>query len=393
LSDGTASITYSSANEPTSETTDNYPNLPKDLVIPSTVSDGSNSYTVSAIGNSAFIAVSQLETVSFPNTLKRIEYKPFYYTPKITEIVLPKSVQYIHKYLFDTTSPLLKFQWIPDEVSEDCEFLLNRPQCLKLIVIGGAISKIQNNAVRGSVQSKTLTDLVWYSNTIPEYSKYDSNSFLESASVTLHVLPGMKAKFEADAAWSKVGFVQIVEDAEKYLQNEPETGTDNTNENDITVTIRDTDTGYVTMSYDKNTECVLHVQRLASSQSDKIRGITITDSSDNILSKYTSDNIPADGIINLGKLSQSEIVYVAWDTAVNVQTVYTSDDHDTSIFSDNGNLMIQTTCTGKFLSVYAADGTTLLVNQKIKENYTLIPLKKDSIVIVCYDGKSVKMKI
>jgi hypothetical protein len=203
----------------------------------------------------------------------------------------------------------------------------------------------------------------------------------------------MKAKFEADAAWSKVGFVEIIEDAEDYVQNEPETGTDNTNENDITVTIRDTDTGYVTMSYDPDTECVLHVQRLASSQSSTIRGITITDSSDNILSSYTSDDIPANGVINLGKLSQSEIVYVAWDTAVNVQTVYTSDDHDTSIFSNNGNLMIQTTCTGKFLSVYAADGTTLLVNQKIKENYTLIPLKKDSIVIVCYDGKSVKMKI
>jgi hypothetical protein len=399
LSDGTASITYSSANEPTSKTTDNYPNLSSDLVIPSTVSDDSNSYTVSAIGEKAFAYVLKLQTVRFASSVKRIEYRAFCRNDSLKEIVLPKTIQYLNKEAFKWEYALKKFQWIPIEVPDDFFFSIGYCNALESVVIGGAIKSIGDYTFIQSTENSggTLRDVVWYSEVIPNIT-HDTGTLSTlfgntDASVTLHVLPGMKAKFEANETWSKVGFVEILEDAEDYVQNEPETGTDNTNENDITVTIRDTDSGYVTMSYDPNTECVLHIQRLASSQSDTIHGITILDASNNTVCEYSSDNIPTDGIINLGKLSQSVVVYVSWDTTLNAQSVYISDDHDTSIFSDNGNLMIQTSHKGEFLSVYAADGTTLLVNQMINDNYTAIPLEKGSIVIVCFDGKSVKMKI
>jgi hypothetical protein len=75
------------------------------LVIPETVTYSDTTYTVNAIGSSAFSYNSTLYTVSLPNTIKTIGYDAFYNT-NITEINLPSGLTDLGEYAFESCSNL-----------------------------------------------------------------------------------------------------------------------------------------------------------------------------------------------------------------------------------------------------------------------------------------------
>ena len=68
------------------------------VVIPETVTYEGTTYTVTAIGGSAF-AYSTLESISLPNTIKTIDGYVFYDCKGLTELVIPNSVTTIGQYL------------------------------------------------------------------------------------------------------------------------------------------------------------------------------------------------------------------------------------------------------------------------------------------------------
>lgn len=78
LSDGTVEITY-------------YKGTDANVVIPETI-DG---YTVTSIGDSAFLMRTGITSVEIPETVKYIGAKAFSNCSGITEIVLPESIRTI----------------------------------------------------------------------------------------------------------------------------------------------------------------------------------------------------------------------------------------------------------------------------------------------------------
>ncbi len=56
------------------------------LVIPSTVSDGTNKYSVTSIGNDAFVFCDELTSVTIPNSVTSIGNKAFYYCEKLKSL-------------------------------------------------------------------------------------------------------------------------------------------------------------------------------------------------------------------------------------------------------------------------------------------------------------------
>ncbi|MDE6769744.1 MAG: leucine-rich repeat domain-containing protein [Muribaculaceae bacterium] len=89
----TASVTYN-FDTPDENDRFNYMHLPSEIVIPSTIVVDNKTYTVTSIGQQAFISCDQLESVSLPSTLVTIGSEAFSYTGLKT-IVIPENVESI----------------------------------------------------------------------------------------------------------------------------------------------------------------------------------------------------------------------------------------------------------------------------------------------------------
>jgi hypothetical protein len=70
------------------------------IVLPSTVTNGSTSYNVTSIGNSAFWNASWLTNITLPSTLKSIESNAFTFCHGLQAIVIPASVTSIGSNAF-----------------------------------------------------------------------------------------------------------------------------------------------------------------------------------------------------------------------------------------------------------------------------------------------------
>ena len=74
--------------------------------IPSTVTHNGTTYTVTAIGRSAFRVSSELTSVTIPNTVTAINYGAFYDCNKLTSINIPNSVTFMDDFAFMSCSGL-----------------------------------------------------------------------------------------------------------------------------------------------------------------------------------------------------------------------------------------------------------------------------------------------
>lgn len=120
--------------------------------IPSTVSDGTNTYTVTAIGDSALNGMS-LTSATIPNTVTTIGYSAFGFN-SLTGIVIPDSVTTIgdHAFEFNDLTSLV----IPDSVTSlgDWSFQWNH---LTSVTLGDGLTEIPDGAFYGS--SLTAIDI------------------------------------------------------------------------------------------------------------------------------------------------------------------------------------------------------------------------------------------
>ncbi|MDE6574505.1 MAG: leucine-rich repeat domain-containing protein, partial [Muribaculaceae bacterium] len=85
------------------------------LIIPSKVSDGTNEYTVTSIGFSAFSTCSSLTSVNIPNSVTSIGDYAFYECSSLTSVDIPNSVTSIGNYAFSDCSSLTSVN-IPNSV-------------------------------------------------------------------------------------------------------------------------------------------------------------------------------------------------------------------------------------------------------------------------------------
>ena len=76
------------------------------VIIPTTVTYGGTTYTVTSIGSSAFYGCSSLNSVDIPNSIIRIENGAFR-NSSLTSINIPNSVTAINQSTFQTQSFIL----------------------------------------------------------------------------------------------------------------------------------------------------------------------------------------------------------------------------------------------------------------------------------------------
>lgn len=74
--------------------------LSGDIVIPSTVTYSGKTYTVTAIGRSAFLSCRNLLSVTIPNTVTSIGQQAFSYCDALKAMTIPKSVTSINRAIF-----------------------------------------------------------------------------------------------------------------------------------------------------------------------------------------------------------------------------------------------------------------------------------------------------
>ena len=111
----TATVTYESASLP-SFSGPAYSALSGSVTIPSKVSSGGVTYTVTGIGNRAFIGCTGLTSVTFPNSIISIGEYAFYGCSGISSVTLPPNLTSIESYVFQDCSGL-KSITIPSTVT------------------------------------------------------------------------------------------------------------------------------------------------------------------------------------------------------------------------------------------------------------------------------------
>ncbi|MBP5366751.1 MAG: leucine-rich repeat domain-containing protein [Bacteroidales bacterium] len=84
---------------------DNYATLTT-VVVPETVTNNGKKYTVTGIGNGAFLGAKSMTSISLPKTIKRIEHYAFESCSSLPTITIPEGVKYIGYQLFCNTDKL-----------------------------------------------------------------------------------------------------------------------------------------------------------------------------------------------------------------------------------------------------------------------------------------------
>ncbi|MDE6295294.1 MAG: leucine-rich repeat protein [Muribaculaceae bacterium] len=87
-----------------------------ELIIPNTVFDGKNEYSVTSIGNYAFCYCRNLTSVTIPNSVTSIGHYAFVYCSSLTSVIIPNSVTSIGHYAFYECSSLISVA-IPNSVT------------------------------------------------------------------------------------------------------------------------------------------------------------------------------------------------------------------------------------------------------------------------------------
>lgn len=217
--------------------------------IPSTVSHGSTTYTVTGIGDYAFYNCSSLKKVSIPQSVRSIGSHAFTYCTILSTINIPNTVSSIAESAFASCHSITSFD-IPDGITQiyeetfyDCQSLasITIPESVRGIgprafgkctaftsviipegvgLIGsGAFVQCQNLS-RVSIPNTvySISDLVFDEchslSSVTNFATTPQSIFSTTFAKygTLHVLPGYKQTYNSVPYWTNF---EIIEDAHK----------------------------------------------------------------------------------------------------------------------------------------------------------------------------------
>ena len=124
------------------------------VVIPSTVEIDGVEYTVTSIGNNAFLSNTTAKTVDIPNTVTNIEYNAFYGCRNLEEISIPNSVTTIGNCAFYNCKKLETLT-IPESVTSIGDWAFDYCSNLKTLNYNATNAWVSSN----SAFSNTVTTL------------------------------------------------------------------------------------------------------------------------------------------------------------------------------------------------------------------------------------------
>ena len=134
----------------TVEVSDAYYVTDAEVVIPETVSYGSHTYTVTAIGNSAFISKRGIQSISIPNTVTEIKGYAFQNCDSLTKLVIPDSVTKIHDYAFYKANGLETIT-IPESVTAIGSYAFSTCSNLTSVTILSTNASFSSSAIPTTV--------------------------------------------------------------------------------------------------------------------------------------------------------------------------------------------------------------------------------------------------
>jgi hypothetical protein len=124
--------------------------------IPSTVSNSGNSFSVTSIGDSAFIRCIGLTTVTIPSTVTSIGYKAFENCSGLTSVSIPNSVTNIGDYTFARCIGLTSVT-IPNSVTSIGYYAFELCSSLYSVNIPNSVTSIGLNAFSRCYRLDTIT--------------------------------------------------------------------------------------------------------------------------------------------------------------------------------------------------------------------------------------------
>ncbi len=167
------------------------------VVIPEQVTHNGTTYTVTALGSSAFNRSSGLTAVTIPNTIKSIGEHCFCYCISLQNVVIPNSVEKLGRCAFHTCSNL-KSAVIGNSVTVLDEYCFQYCSKLTDVVIGSSVNYLAIKVFYDCYALKNVTCLAPEPPAMYEwYSFYDYNY----NNATVHVLGSSMAAYKADNYW------------------------------------------------------------------------------------------------------------------------------------------------------------------------------------------------
>ena len=116
-----------------------------DLAIPSSVVYNGNTYSVTSIGNGAFLSCSGLTSVTIGGSVTSIGNYAFFYCSGLTSVTIPNSVTSIGEHAFSNCSGLTSVT-IPESVTSIGEYAFAECSGLTSVTIPDSVTSIGNSA-------------------------------------------------------------------------------------------------------------------------------------------------------------------------------------------------------------------------------------------------------
>ena len=131
-----------------------------DISIPSTVTYNSTTYTVTAIGDSAFfridgVNINSISSITLPSTVTTIGKSAFQNQAYCTFPTLPSNLKTIKEYAFQNTS--LVSVTIPNSVTSIGEYAFHENRYLKSLTFGSGITELPSCVAKGCPKLDNVT--------------------------------------------------------------------------------------------------------------------------------------------------------------------------------------------------------------------------------------------
>jgi hypothetical protein len=144
------------------------------------------------------------------------------------------------------------------------------------------------------------------------------------------------------------------------------------------------------MDVSSEKECKVYVKRLDIEDSKDIYNIYLCNhnDTDTILKEWEGKDLPDDGAVNLGILTEPSILVINWTNTNQIETYMENTSLNRgSVRFENGTMILTGDYEGKKISIYALDGTIVYRN-KLISNENNIYIGNNQVVIVSIDGES-----
>ncbi len=160
-----------------------------DIIIPSTVTNGSTTYTVTSISEEAFRGATSLTAVTIPNTVTSIGKEAFFGCNSLTSMTIPGSVQSFGTRVFYYCYSLKEVTFLSG-VPTVGTFMFESCTNLTSVTIPESVTSIQRGAFQYCSGLKTVT--------IPaSMNSIGQSAFSDCTAMTDVYYPGTKAQWNA----------------------------------------------------------------------------------------------------------------------------------------------------------------------------------------------------